>query len=144
MKIYFAGSIRGGRDDAAIYRKLIDYLKNYGQVLTEHIGEKNIRKTEKGKGTDQEIHTRDMEWLLESDAIIAEVSNPSLGVGYEIGRAIEHNIPVFCLWRNNSEHKLSAMIAGSPKLKYAHYENIAEAKTNIDQYLKNFESSSDH
>lgn len=142
MKIYFAGSIRGGRNDAAVYRKLIEYLKNYGQVLTEHIGEKNIRETEKGKGTDQEIHTRDMEWLLESDAIIAEVSNPSLGVGYEIGRAVEHNKPVLCLWRNNSDYKLSAMIAGSPKLNYSHYENISEAKKIINKYLRNFESDS--
>ena len=37
-KIYFCGSIRGGRDDAEIYARIIKYLQAYGQVLTEHVG----------------------------------------------------------------------------------------------------------
>lgn len=38
-KIYFAGSIRGGRDDATLYHKIIETLKTYGQVFTEHVGD---------------------------------------------------------------------------------------------------------
>ncbi len=37
-KIYFAASIRGGRDDVELYRELIDYMQTFGKVLTEHIG----------------------------------------------------------------------------------------------------------
>lgn len=37
MKIYFAGSIRAGRDDAALYARLVEELKNHGTVLTEHV-----------------------------------------------------------------------------------------------------------
>ena len=37
-KFYFAGSIRGGRDDVELYRELIKYLQAFGRVLTEHIG----------------------------------------------------------------------------------------------------------
>ena len=45
LKIYFCGSIRAGRDDAALYAKIIDNLKTYGTVLTEHVGdEKTIEK----------------------------------------------------------------------------------------------------
>mgnify|MGYP006130978695 FL=1 len=44
MRIYFAGSIRGGRDEEANYLKIITYLTNFGQVLTEHVGSKNIKK----------------------------------------------------------------------------------------------------
>ena len=36
--IYFCGSIRGGRDDAAFYAKIIQHLKQHGDVLTEHVG----------------------------------------------------------------------------------------------------------
>lgn len=32
MKIYFAGSIRGGREDVALYLQIINYLKNFGEV----------------------------------------------------------------------------------------------------------------
>ena len=41
-KIYFAGSIRGGRDDAALYKRMIDYMKRTNVVLTEHIGKSNM------------------------------------------------------------------------------------------------------
>ena len=37
-RIYFCGSIRGGRNDRDIYIKLIEHLKKFGNVLTEHIG----------------------------------------------------------------------------------------------------------
>jgi len=38
MYIYFCGSIRGGRDLAATYDKMITMLGTYGKVLTEHLG----------------------------------------------------------------------------------------------------------
>lgn len=37
MKIYFCGSIRGGRDDVHVYRRLVHKLQSYGCVLTEHV-----------------------------------------------------------------------------------------------------------
>jgi len=136
MKIYFAGSIRGGRDDVKLYSKIIVYLKNYGQVLTEHIGKSNLKEIGE-KGSDREIHNRDMHWLNSSDVIIAEVTTPSLGVGYEIGRALEKSKPVFCLYRQNDEHELSAMISGSPNLDVKFYSNLDEAKRLIENYFKN-------
>ena len=87
MKIYFAGSIRGGRDDAKIYSQIIEFLQEYGQVLTEHIGKINLNTKGESTLSDKQIHDRDMKWLLDSDLMVAEVTNPSLGVGYEIGRA---------------------------------------------------------
>ena len=34
-KVYFAGSIRGGREDAAVYKRIIDYINATDTVLTE-------------------------------------------------------------------------------------------------------------
>ena len=34
MKIYFAGSIRGGRSDAALYHDIIEHIKEKDIVLT--------------------------------------------------------------------------------------------------------------
>ena len=42
VTIYFAGSIRGGRGDQAIYEEIIDRLRRYGTVLTEHVGDVNL------------------------------------------------------------------------------------------------------
>ena len=42
MKIYFAGSIRAGRDDQELYQRLIQSLQYHRQVLTEHVGDPNL------------------------------------------------------------------------------------------------------
>ena len=47
LKIYFCGSIQGGRQDAALYAQLIKKLQAYGEVLTEHVGsDETINKCE--------------------------------------------------------------------------------------------------
>ncbi|MGD0423912.1 MAG: nucleoside 2-deoxyribosyltransferase [Candidatus Bathyarchaeia archaeon] len=129
MKIYFAASIRGGRADMNLYRKVIRYLGTFGDVLTEHVGDSSLA-VEDGL-TDQQIHVRDMDWLLSCDRMVAEVTTPSLGVGYEIGRAIERGKPVLCLFRLQEGKKLSAMIAGSTDLTLCNYSKLAEAKAVI-------------
>lgn len=131
--IYFCGSIRGGREDAALYRRIIDKLKEYGEVLTEHIADADV--LDKDQGSDKHIHDRDMAWLLNSDAVVAEVTQPSLGVGYEIGRAIDNNKKILCLFRPDSGKYLSAMIRGAigENLKVEDYK-----EEDIPKILKEF------
>ena len=136
MKIYFAGSIRGGRDDLDYYIEIINYLKNFGIVLTEHIGDATLTSFGENKTTDEYIHDRDMDWLLNSDVMVAEVTNPSIGVGYEIGRAIENGKKVICLYRKKEGKRLSAMIAGSNELILEKYSDIESAKKIIKNYLE--------
>lgn len=135
MRIYFAGSIRGGRGDRDVYLNIIQYLKDYGTVLTEHIGDIEIDHNGEKKINDRSIHDRDMNWLLQSDIMIAEVTNPSLGVGYEIGRAIENNKKIICLFRENENHKLSAMIRGANQLVCINYSNFDDLKIKIAHHL---------
>ncbi|MBL7128587.1 MAG: nucleoside 2-deoxyribosyltransferase [Ignavibacteria bacterium] len=136
MKIYFAGSIRGGRDDADLYSEIIKHLKQYGEVLTEHIGDKALEVLGENTMNDTYIHNRDLKWILQSDIVVAEVTTPSLGVGYEIGRAIENNKRVLCLYRSKSGKKLSAMIAGSPDIAIEEYKTLDEAREIIDNHFK--------
>jgi len=133
MKIYFAASIRGGRDDMLIYSELIKLLQKYGTVLTEHVGDKNLNDFGESSLDDTKIHDRDMNWLLESDIVIAEVTNPSLGVGYEIGRAIENEKKVVCLYKAKENKKISAMILGSNKIKSFNYHNIHEVENFLNK-----------
>lgn len=132
MKIYFSGSIRGGKQDAELYAELIEDLKQYGTVLTEHVGSK-ITETDL---TDKEIHDRDLEWIREADLIVAEVTVPSLGVGYEIGRAIEMNKPIICLYRSIEGKKTSAMIRGCSDLKCFQYSDLDEAKLILKEQIR--------
>ena len=135
MKIYFAGSIRGGRDDKELYLQLIQYISRYGQVLTEHIGEKNLTEFGETILQDDGIYTRDMAWLREADVVIAEVSTPSLGVGYEISKAEDMNKKMLCLYRTEPNKRLSAMIGGNANMKIAHYATLEEAMILIDNFF---------
>jgi len=135
LRIYFAGSIRGGRNDAELYQQIIDYLKNFGKVLTEHIGDPKLTHLGDDGPTDRYIHDRDMKWLLAADVLVAEVTTVSMGVGYEIGRAVEAGKKVLCLFRPDSGRNLSAMITGCPDLELKNYKDMAEAKKIISAFF---------
>ena len=122
-KVYFAGSIRGGREDIKIYEELINSLMKYFIVLTEHIADEKLAN-QKNK-TDEYIYERDRAWIDECDFVVAEVSTPSLGVGYELGVAESLKKKVFCLYRTNSDKKLSAMIAGNKSFKIVEYNDAS-------------------
>lgn len=133
LKIYFSGSIRGGRQDARLYHDLIEYLKTFGKVLTEHIGRLDL--VDEREIPPCQIHDRDMTWLKSSDVIIAEVTTPSLGVGYELGRAVDMGKPILCLYRKIDDKRLSGMISGSSGIITVVYEDIEEARRWIASFL---------
>lgn len=129
MKIYFAGSIRGGRDDRDFYFSIINELQKYGTILTEHIGDKELSNLGEVKRTDKEIFDRDTQWIREADLIVAEVSTPSLGVGYELGQAESMSKPVLCLYRETEGKRLSAMISGNNYFNLHLYKDIHDVVT---------------
>lgn len=137
MKIYFAGSIKGGRQDADLYAEMIEYLKTKGNVLTEHIGSENVSHDGQSDydRTPKFVHDRDIEWLTATDVVIAEVTIPSLGVGYEIGRAFDMGKKILCLYRKEPE-TLSKMIGGCPGVEVGYYSNLDQAKEQIDNFLQ--------
>ena len=120
-RIYFSASISGGREDADLYARLISALGRRGLVLTEHIGSPDLSDGGEDGPTDEEIFERDLRWLEEADIVIAEVTTPSLGVGYEVARATRMRKPVVCLFRPGSGRRLSAMIRGNPDVRVLEY-----------------------
>ena len=79
MKIYFAGSIRGGRDDAELYGLIIEHLKTHGEVLTEHIGDKKLTSSGEASRTSEFIHDRDLGWLTRTFIIARGLYFPPRG-----------------------------------------------------------------
>lgn len=128
--IYFAGSISGGRRDVALYRRIIAILKKHGRVLTEHIGDPTLSGQGEA-GSNRRIHDRDQRWLRSADCLVAEVTTPSLGVGYEVGKATEWGKPVVCLFRPDDHPRLSAMVAGSPGVRLVKYRTLAELERKL-------------
>lgn len=140
MKIYFAGSIRGGRQDVHLYHDIINHLRdNYGEVLTEFVGDKAINELEgTAHKTDKEIHDDDVAMLKECTCLVAEVTQPSLGVGYEIGRAVAMGKRILCLYRPQEGKSLSGMIRGAHNDKtftVVDYKGIEDVPTILKKFF---------
>lgn len=123
MKIYFAGSIRGGRQDKDLYKEIIILLSKFGTVLTEHIGAADLTDTGENELAEK-IFTRDINWLKESDVVVAEVTQPSLGVGYEVATAELIGKKMLCIYRNGE--RLSPMIRGNTNILTKAYSQLSD------------------
>ena len=134
MKVYFAGSIRGGRVDADLYRRIIDYIQRTDVVLTEHVGSSNLCLTEQGSERDARIYNQDTAWLRDSDMLIGECTCPSLGVGYELAYAESHGIPCHIFY-DRTKTQLSAMLTGNPYFHIHPYATEDEIYPLLDQIL---------
>ena len=130
MKIYFAGSIRGGRVDAGLYHRLIEYMKRDHIVLTEHVGSLQLQES----ASDAEIYDKDMAWLRESDLVIAECTCPSLGVGYELAYAEKIEKPCHIFY-DKAKTNLSAMLTGNPYFHIHPYGDEGEIYPLLDRIL---------
>lgn len=134
-KVYFSGSISGGRSDANFYARIIEHIKQTDVVLTEHIGDQNYAYTGRTLAGEQAIYAQDTAWLRECDLVIAECTVPSLGVGYELAYAESIGKPVYVFYRPSAGIHLSAMICGNPYFKVIEYEDIEQVLTLISNIL---------
>ena len=135
MKIYFAGSIRGGYTDSALYARLIAHMQRRHTVLTEHVGKGPAIETLERGMTDGAIWAQDMAWLRACDAVIAECSTPSLGVGYELAYAEHRGIPCHIFY-DRGKTQLSAMLTGDPYFHIHPYSAEEEIYPLLDQILQ--------
>jgi hypothetical protein len=135
-QVYFACSIRGGRNDVELYGQLITVVKRYAEVLTEVFADTSLTADGMSKPAG-DIWSNDIKWIGQANAVIAEVTNPSLGVGYEIAKAEKMGKPILCLFRPEGERKLSAMISGSPSASVFEYNDLRSAEHAIASFLAN-------
>ncbi len=112
MNIYFACSITGGREFESVYQTITKALvDDCHEVPTAHLAESGITALE-AVIEPVEVYTRDITWIRASHVLVAEVSVPSHGVGYEIGYALALGKPVLAVYEEG--RKLSKMISGNP------------------------------
>lgn len=134
MKIYVSGSMYGGQQKIDTYKKLVDKLEEYGEVLTKQIADPKAIENEKYQ-KDEDIYN-DLENKLEkADILIAEVSVPSIGVGYEIGYASKLNKKIVAIYDKNYIDKVTTMIRGNKNIKIIPYKDIREILDKIEEII---------
>ncbi len=136
MKVYLAASISGGRENLAAVRTIQAALKDRGmEIVNDHIGAGDIFEIESAY-TPQEIFGRDLDWIDSADRLVAEVSVPSLGVGYEIAYALQQGKPVLCFCQRDVH--LSAMIEGNDadNIVLVRYDTVQAIPTAIETHFR--------
>ena len=140
MNIYFACSITGGREFERVYQDLTAALLADGHhVPTAHLAKSNVVSLE-AVVDPRKVYGRDVTWIREARALVAEVSVPSHGVGYEIGFALNAGKPVLCLFQEG--RKVSKMISGNPhpRLQVKAYRDSARAIEIMRKFLTELKS----
>jgi nucleoside 2-deoxyribosyltransferase len=134
MKIYVSGSIYGGRQKIETYRKIIEALELYGEVCDKQIIDEDVIKKEEFQ--EDETIFKDLETQLKTaDLVFAEVTVPSLGVGYELGFADQLGKRIIAIYDLNEIEKVSTMIRGNKRIELIGYRDISEITDNLDDIL---------
>jgi len=139
MNIYFSCSITGGRDDQADYHEIVRYLLAGGHdVPTAHLASPDLEQLEQTTEP-EEIYRRDIDWVRACDVLIAEVSTPSHGVGYEIAEAVNKGKSVLCLYRKGAN--VSKIITGNHEKNFhiVMYDDVENMQRAINKFLSDQE-----
>ena len=134
LKVYFAGSINGGTFErqAETYQAIIQTIKENAELVSLHEAVTGIHNSHLAPW---QVHDRDIAWLNEANMLIAEVSAPSTGVGYEIGYArFIRRIPVLCL--RQAYTRPSFLIDGNVYILNYTYTAIHEAQLATKQFIE--------
>ena len=134
MKIYVSGSIYGGTQKIDTYKIMIDELEKYGEVLDKQIADINTIENEKYQ-KDEEIFEDLEQKIMIADIIFAEVTIPSLGVGYELGYADKLGKKIIAIYDETYTRKVSTMIRGNKRIKLIPYTDINDICKNMNKLL---------
>ena len=135
MNIYFACSITGGRDFEPVYQVIIAELLADGHTIpTAHLADSGVTALE-AIVSPREVYERDIAWIRDCEALVAEVSTPSHGVGYEIAYALSIEKPVLCLYLEGQP--ISKMLTGNihPCIQVISYHNSENAVAIVRSFL---------
>lgn len=120
----------------SFYKTIIEAVhENGGDVISEIFVNDALQYGGSPLPSDQ-IYARDISMIKDADVVIAEVTNPSLGVGYELAFAEQLHKPILCLFNAESQRKLSAMIEGNAYNKIAPYRDLETIHTAVNTFLK--------
>jgi nucleoside 2-deoxyribosyltransferase len=142
VTIYLACTVRGDRAGVTAARTIAARLERHGhRVLTSHLLRDDVDNLEAGV-TEQAVFERDVRWLDDCDALVAEASGSSYGVGFEVGyvtaRAATTGQRVFLLYDATRRSSVSRLVAGNNDrhcTTFA-YDSLAALEHFIDHHFE--------
>ncbi len=116
-----------------VYKQIIALLKKSGHdVVSEHVASSKLEEDE-AKRTDEEIFLSDTGFIDECECLVADVTVPSIGVGYEICYAVSKGKRVLCLYKEGTN--VSAMVLGNKLVISIPYVNVEGLEKSLELHL---------
>ncbi len=137
MKVYLAAPMRGVREALPTVRRLASAITGSGcELLTPHVLDETV-DVDCGL-TPEEVYERDVRLLEEADAVVAEVSYPSLGVGFEVAYGLLKGKRVIAMCEEGRVNSTSALIRGirDPRFKLVIYSSPEDAVRKLQAELR--------
>jgi len=142
MRIYLACTVRGDRRGVVAARAIADRLQRHGhEVLNAHLLSDDV-ETAESQLTEEEVYRRDVERLSTCDALVAEASGSSYGVGFEVGyvlgRARHTGQQIVILYDAERRNSISRLITGNCDAvccTTCAYRSIDDATAFIDRHF---------
>lgn len=133
MKAYFTAAIARRPDQYEHYLGVINHIKSLGHsVATAHTTDPTKPSIDQAdRKTLLDFQEKVERWIHDADFMVADVTYPSVSVGYEISQALRLNKPVLVFYDKN----------GPPSLIRFH-ENEALVTEKYD--LKTYKESIEH
>jgi len=139
MRIYLACTVRGDRSAFTAARALCARLQAHGhEVLTSHLLNDDVDAAE-AKLSEGDVYRRDLDWLRSCDAIVAEASGSSYGVGFEVGfilgQADQTQQQAVLFYDAARKDRVSRLISGNvhPRCTTLAYRSIEELLAFVDR-----------
>jgi nucleoside 2-deoxyribosyltransferase len=141
MRVYLACTVRGDRGGVLAARAIAERLRALGhEVLTSHLLEDGVDDAEASQ-SERDVFERDRAWLDACDAVVAETSGSSYGVGFEVGyvtgRAESTGQRVFVIFDAARRHQLSRLMLGyrDDRGAVCAYQTLDDVRAFIDAHF---------
>ena len=117
-----------------VYIHIVELLKKQQhKVVSEHVASVGLEKIE-ASINDEEIFNKDIGFIDECECLVADVTIPSIGVGYEVGYAVSKGKNVLCVYREDAN--VSAMVRGNKQVISVSYKNMEELEKTLALHLQ--------
>ena len=143
MQIYISGALISAKNRTEAH-DFYEFLANICEELTHtaYLPHQNSDPELHNQLTNGEVFEKDLHQMLNSDIILASITEASTGVGAEIGLALKNNIPVIAVYEENSNP--SRFILGLLRhyqSKIIQFNNWNDCKNQISEYFDKNENN---
>lgn len=134
MRVHFIASVKNYDRDVNAYTKIIQLLKKNGLTLAvDWLSDisKDISKEKDWKS----IYSDNIDAVTKSDIVVAEVTNKSFLVGFQVSSALQMKKPVLLLSTTNEVDSVVGVDLNEENIRYSQY-NEKNLESIVEEFVK--------